>query len=85
MCIFILDKKKRSEFRDKYLYRRVRIKDIKELGKPIEPWAFIRAKNEIRTIEASLNSILPAIKKGVIGYHDCDDGTEEFILEFCKK
>lgn len=57
--------------------------------KPIEIYAFIRVKNEIKTIEACLNSILPVIKKGVIGYnkfHDeVDDGTEEFILEFCKK
>lgn len=51
----------------------------------VEPWAFIRVKNEIKTIEQSLNSILPVIKKGVIGYNDCTDGTEEFILEFCKK
>lgn len=56
--------------------------------KPIEIWAFIRAKNEIITIETSLNSILPTIQKGVIGYNKCpdeeDDGTEQFILQFCK-
>ena len=56
---------------------------------PITPWAFIRVKNEIETIEQCLNSILPVIKKGVIGYHklsdnEIDDGTEKFILEFCK-
>lgn len=28
---------------------------------------------------------MPAIKKGVIGYNDCDDGTEEYIIEFCKQ
>lgn len=83
--IFILNKTKRENFRKKYLYRRVKLDEIKIKGKPIEPWAFIRVKNEIRTIEASLNSILPAINKGVIGYNDCDDGSEEFILEFCKK
>ncbi len=55
------------------------------IGTPIEPWAFIRVKNEIRTIKSSLESILPAIKKGVIGYNECTDGTEEFILEFCNK
>ncbi|MBD5165985.1 beta-1,4-N-acetylgalactosaminyltransferase, partial [Helicobacter sp.] len=33
---------------------------------------------------ASLDSILPAIQRGVIGYNDCDDGSEEIILEFCK-
>lgn len=42
-------------------------------------------KNEIKTIDVCLKSILPVIKKGVIGYNDCDDGTEEYILEFCKK
>lgn len=81
----IINKEKRHIFRDKYRYKRIRIHEIKEVDNSIEPWAFIRVKNEIRTIEASLNSILPAIKKGVIGYNDCTDGTEEFILEFCKK
>lgn len=85
ICALILNKDKRKNFRDKYLYKRVKLDKIKCKGKPIEPWAFIRVKNEIRTIEASLNSILPAINKGVIGYNDCDDGSEEFILEFCKK
>ncbi|AWI34418.1 beta-1,4-N-acetylgalactosaminyltransferase [Helicobacter apodemus] len=28
--------------------------------------------------------MLPAIQRGVIGYNDCDDGSEEIILEFCK-
>lgn len=56
----------------------------------VEPWAFIRVKNEIKTIEQCLNSISSVIKKGVIGYHilsegEVDDGTEKFILEFCKK
>lgn len=81
----IKDKEKRDFFRHKYSYKRIKLKDIKLTRKPIEPWAFIRVKNEMRTIEASLNSILPAISKGVIGYNDCDDGSEEFILEFCKK
>lgn len=54
-------------------------------NKPVEPWAYIRVKNEIKTIEASLNSILPAIKKGVIGYCPSDDGSEEFIEIFCKQ
>lgn len=82
---FIPNKKKRHIFRDKYRYKRIRLSEIKEVENPIEPWAFIRVKDEIRTIEASLNSILPAIKKGIIGYNDCTDGSEEFILEFCKK
>lgn len=51
---------------------------------PLNPWAYIRVKNEARTLRASLDSILPAIQRGVIGYNDCDDGSEEIILEFCK-
>lgn len=84
---FIFSKKKRREFRDKYKDRRVYLDKLENYknNKEIEPWAFIRVKNEIKTIEASLNSILPTIKKGVIGYNDCTDGSEEFILEFCKK
>nr|WP_276309253.1 hypothetical protein [Campylobacter hepaticus] len=52
---------------------------------PLNPWAFIRVKNEAITLRASLESILPAIQRGVIGYNDCDDGSEEIILEFCKQ
>ncbi|WP_382262802.1 hypothetical protein [Helicobacter baculiformis] len=52
---------------------------------PLNPWAFIRVKNEIRTLEASLYSMLPAIQRGVIGYHECDDGSAEVILDFCAK
>lgn len=52
---------------------------------PIKPWAFIRAFNEISTIEASLNSILPLIQNGVIAYNDCNDGTAEFIQNFCQE
>lgn len=72
-----------------------RYKTYRKLGtkyreNPIEPWAFIRVKNEIKTIEACLESIIPVIKKGVIGYHrlsnnEKDDGTEKYIIEFCKK
>ncbi|MCX2717356.1 hypothetical protein OQH61_06375 [Helicobacter sp. MIT 21-1697] len=47
------------------------------------PWAYIRVKNEAHTLRACLYSILPAIQRGVIGYNDCDDGSEEIILEFC--
>ncbi|WP_367960366.1 beta-1,4-N-acetylgalactosaminyltransferase [Helicobacter acinonychis] len=52
---------------------------------PLNPWAFIRVKNEIPTLEESLFSMLPAIQRGVIGFNDCDDGSKEVILEFCKK
>ncbi len=51
---------------------------------PLNPWGYIRVKNEARTLRASLDSILPAIQRGVIGYNDCDDGSEEIILEFCQ-
>lgn len=50
----------------------------------LNPWAFVRVKNEAGTLRASLDSILPAIQRGVIGYNDCNDGSEEIILEFCK-
>lgn len=52
---------------------------------PLNPWALVRVKNEIATLEASLHSMLPAIQRGVIGYNDCDDGSAEYILEFCQK
>ncbi|EPU1614675.1 hypothetical protein ACVUUU_001672 [Campylobacter coli] len=52
---------------------------------PLNPWAFIRVKNEAITLRASLESILPAIQRGIIGYNDCNDGSEEIILEFCKQ
>ena len=52
---------------------------------PRNPWAYIRVRNEARTLEASLYSLLPAIQRGVIGYNDCDDGSEEIILDFCAK
>lgn len=86
-CSFIKDKEKRDEIRRKILIKRIGVKDIDKycVGTPIEPWAFIRVKNEIVTIDTSLKSILPVIKKGVIGYNDCDDGTEEYILEFCRQ
>lgn len=36
-------------------------------------------------MKASLKSILQAIQSGIIGYNDCNDGSEEIILEFCKQ
>lgn len=92
ICIFIKDKNKRKEMRKKIINKVINSNDIdkyiKKLGggvQPIEPWAFIRVRNEIITIDLCLKSILPVIKKGVIGYNDCDDGTEEYIIEFCRK
>ncbi|WP_065237435.1 hypothetical protein [Gallibacterium genomosp. 3] len=52
---------------------------------PVNPYAFIRVHNEIHTVKASLTSIEGVLTRGVIGYHDCTDGTEEFILEFCSR
>lgn len=85
--MFILDKEKREKFRKELVNKRIKPSELDKYctGTPIEPWAFIRVKNEIITIDSCLKSILPAIKKGVIGYNDCDDGTEEYILEFCKQ
>lgn len=57
----------------------------RDLKSPLNPWAFIRVKNEALTLRASLESILPAIQRGVIGYNDCTDGSEEIILQFCKQ
>jgi len=51
----------------------------------VEPYAFIRVKNEAITLKASLNSILPVIKKGVIAYNDCTDGSDLIIQDFCKR
>lgn len=51
----------------------------------LNPWAFIRVRNEIKTLKSSLYSILPAIQRGIIGYNDCNDGSEEVILTFCEK
>ncbi|MDD6055479.1 MAG: hypothetical protein PUB96_02895 [Helicobacteraceae bacterium] len=58
-------------------------KKAKNPKSPLNPWAFVRVKNEAKTLRASLDSILPAFQRGVIGYNDCDDGSEEIILEFC--
>lgn len=52
--------------------------------KPIKPYAFIRVCNEIKTIDASLKSILPLLEGGVIGFNSCTDGSKEYIEEFCR-
>lgn len=63
--------------------------DDAQRGEPVEPWAFMRVKNEIRTLGACLDSIAPVLKKGVIGYHrlrdgETDDGSIEYIENFCR-
>ena len=82
LSYLIKDKYKRKEFRKKYKNKRIYLDKIENYknNNSVEPWAFIRVKNEIKTIEASLNSILPVIKKGVIGYNECTDGTEELLF-----
>ena len=52
---------------------------------PLNPWAFIHVCNEAITLRACLDSILPAIQRGIIIYNDCTDGSEEIILDFCQK
>lgn len=56
----------------------------------IEPYAFIRAHNEISTVKTCMESIQPVIKKGVIGIHPSidgspDDGTHDFLANFCRE
>lgn len=87
LCLFIFNKEKRERFRKKYKYERIYWNKIDKYkkNKPIEPWAYIRVRNEAGTLRECLNSIVPVIKKGVIGYNDCTDGSEEIILEFCSK
>lgn len=50
----------------------------------VDPWAFIRVKDEKTTLRASLNSIVPVIHKGVIAYNDCTDGSDKIIEQFCQ-
>ncbi|EAH8684004.1 glycosyltransferase [Campylobacter jejuni] len=57
----------------------------KDVKSPLNPWGFIRVKNEALTLRVFLESILPALQRGIIAYNDCDDGSEELILEFCKQ
>lgn len=58
---------------------------ISYASKPaVEPWAYIRAHNEIGTIKQTLHSIEGILHKGVIASHGSDDGTDQFIEEFCK-
>lgn len=50
----------------------------------IEPWAFIRIKNERPTLRLFLSQMSLAFKKGIIAYNDCTDGSENIILRFCQ-
>ena len=51
----------------------------------VEPYAFIRVNREIATVQTSLESIAPVIKRGVIGYHlSLDDGQDNGTVEYLK-
>lgn len=65
-------------------YQKV-FQDKNHSSSPLNPWAYIRVKNEIDTLQASLDSIVGGIKRGVIVYNECNDGSEEVIKNFCKK
>lgn len=84
--------RKLKEILDEYIFRNLNYRKLGRVYRkvPIEPWAFIRVKNEIGTVKSSLESIIPVIKKGVIGYHklskeEKDDGTIEYLKKFCEE
>lgn len=58
---------------------------MNDTSSPQNPWAFIRTCNEIKTIKQSLQSIVGAIHRGIIVYHECTDGSDEIIKEFCSE
>lgn len=49
----------------------------------IEPYVFLRVKNEEETLPLTLNSIKSICNRGVIGYNDCTDHSEEIIISWC--
>lgn len=51
----------------------------------LHPWAFIRVCDEEKTLRQSLESILPAISRGIIVYHECTDNSKKIIEDFCNK
>lgn len=82
---FVFSKKRKLFKKNAF---RVTVEDRRSGSRPVtyvDPWAFIRVKNERSTLLASLNSILPVIKKGVIGYNECTDGSEDIIQQFCNE
>lgn len=91
----IIFKDKRAKVRDQL--RRVTVSQRqRDLNSPaflsqqhVDPWAFIRVKNERATLLACLNSILPVVHRGVIAYNlapgEYSDGSEKIIESFCQK
>lgn len=77
--------KKRDSFKENLFLRKRTDREKNNFSRisPIEPWAFIRVKNEIATLKMSLNNIATIFNKGVIGYNECTDGSKEIIQEFC--
>ena len=63
LCCFVPYKKNRKKIKllNAFIPKTINYRRSKER---VEPYAFIRAKNEITTIDACLSSILPVIKKG---------------------
>lgn len=55
-----------------------------KLKDKVDPWAFIRVKDERPTLLASLKSISPVISKGIIAYNECTDGSDRIIEDFCR-
>ncbi|WP_104697712.1 MULTISPECIES: glycosyltransferase [unclassified Helicobacter] len=51
----------------------------------LNPWAFIRVYNEEKTLKQSLDSIIPAISRGIIVYSGCTDRSKSIIEDFCEK
>ena len=51
----------------------------------INPYAFIRVKDEDLTFQHMLDSIYPVISRGVIVYMNSTDRTEEIVHSWCKK
>lgn len=62
-----------------------RYDDIVGEHETVEPWVFMRVKNEGKTLRKSLETIEPISKRGVIGYNECTDDSEDIILAWCKE
>lgn len=81
----IINKITRSYIKRKYSL--LKVLNIQQ--KNINPWAFVRAYNEIEMISVALETMLGGgITRGVIAYHydenGKDDGTADYIKYFCK-
>lgn len=84
--------KKRNKFKnqigevtpeDRALEQQLQILKLEK--ESISPYVFMRVKNEATTLPLTLKSIEPILTKGVIGYNECNDGSEEIILNWCRE